>query len=77
MCYLRRIRIAIQPSLSVYVCNCNAIRERDARNAIDSGASTVKAVFDHCATRPQCAKCVCDIRQMIDDAQISMSMAAE
>jgi len=61
----------------VYVCNCNAIRERDAHAAIESGAATVKAVFDHAGCRPQCAKCVCDIREMIDNAQISLSMAAE
>ena len=61
----------------VYICNCNAIRERDARLAIQSGAATAKAVFDHAQCRPQCAKCVCDIRQMIDDCNISLSIAAE
>jgi len=61
----------------VYVCNCNAIRERDAQKAILSGAGTVKAVFDHCQSRPQCAKCVCDIRQMIDEVSASAQMAAE
>jgi bacterioferritin-associated ferredoxin len=65
------------PEIAVYVCNCNAIRERDAHAAIESGAGTVKAVFDHCQTRAQCAKCVCDIRQMIDDAGVTMAMAAE
>jgi len=69
--------LSLLPELAVYVCNCNAIRERDARNAIDCGAGTVKAVFDHCQTRPQCAKCVCDIREMIDDARITLAMAAE
>ncbi|MGA9659600.1 MAG: (2Fe-2S)-binding protein [Asticcacaulis sp.] len=61
----------------MYICNCNAIRERDARSAIEGGAVTVKAVFDHCSARPQCARCVCEIRDMIGDAQISLLMAAE
>ncbi|MDC7677366.1 (2Fe-2S)-binding protein [Asticcacaulis machinosus] len=61
----------------MYVCNCNAIRERDAKSAILSGASTPKAVFDHCQTRAQCAKCVCDIRQMIAEQQSVMAIAAE
>ncbi|MFT3997762.1 MAG: (2Fe-2S)-binding protein [Asticcacaulis sp.] len=61
----------------MYVCNCNAIRERDAQKAILSGANTVKAVFTHCQSRAQCAKCVCDIRQMIDDVSVSMQLAAE
>ncbi|WP_031229950.1 bacterioferritin-associated ferredoxin [Asticcacaulis sp. YBE204] len=61
----------------MYVCNCNAIRERDAQKAIMCGAATVKAVFDHCQTRAQCAKCVCDIRQMIDDVSATVRLAAE
>ena len=61
----------------MYVCNCNAIRERDALLAISNGAATPKAVFDHAQCRPQCAKCVCDIRQMIDEASIGLSIAAE
>ena len=61
----------------MYVCNCNAIRERDARLAISSGASTPKQVFDHAGCRPQCAKCVCEIREMIDEANMALSMAAE
>jgi bacterioferritin-associated ferredoxin len=50
----------------VYICNCNGIRERDVRAAIDSGALRPAEVFRHCAARPQCAKCVCDMRRMID-----------
>ena len=61
----------------VYICNCNAIRERDALAAIHAGAATPKAVFDHAQCRPQCAKCVCDIRQMIDDVSATVAMAAE
>jgi len=61
----------------VYVCNCNAIRQRQVHQAIAAGATTPKAVFDHAQCRPQCAKCVCEMREMIDDAQVSFGMAAE
>ncbi len=70
------IRIVIRDR-PVYVCNCNAIRERDALKAIQAGAATPRAVFDHAQCRPQCAKCVCDIRQMIDDANAGFAIAAE
>ena len=70
-------RVLIVSRFPVYVCNCNAIRERDALSAIQSGASTPKAVFDHCQGRAQCAKCVCDIRDMINEVSITMAMAAE
>ena len=61
----------------MYICNCNAIRERDARQAIANGAATPKAVFAHCGAKPQCAKCVCEMREMIDEQQQAMAIAAE
>jgi bacterioferritin-associated ferredoxin len=61
----------------VYVCNCNAIRERQVHQAIACGASTPKAIFAHAGCQAQCAKCVCEMRQMIDEAQVALKMAAE
>ncbi|MBW8880257.1 MAG: (2Fe-2S)-binding protein [Asticcacaulis sp.] len=61
----------------MYICNCNAIRERDVNIAISNGASTPKQVFDHAGCRPQCAKCVCEMRELIDDAQTAFRLAAE
>ncbi len=61
----------------MYVCNCNGIRERDVRAAIDQGASRPAEVFRHQGCRPQCAKCVCDMRCMIQDQQIALRYAAE
>ena len=49
----------------VYVCNCNGIRERDVRAALNQGAARPADVLRHCGGRLQCAKCVCDIRRMI------------
>jgi bacterioferritin-associated ferredoxin len=61
----------------MYVCNCNGIRERDARAAIDAGAGRPADVFRHCQAAPKCAKCVCDIRRMIEAARQSLRYAAE
>jgi bacterioferritin-associated ferredoxin len=61
----------------VYVCNCNGIREREVRAAIEAGATRPADVFRACASRPQCAKCVCDMRSMIDDSQEALRFAAE
>ena len=56
---------------------CKGIRERDALQVIESGAATVRQVFDGCGARPQCARCVCDIRDMLDQAECAMAIAAE
>ena len=55
----------VSPERLVYVCNCNGIRERDVRAALDQGAARPADVLRHCKGRLQCAKCVCDIRRMI------------
>lgn len=61
----------------MYVCNCNGIRERDVRAAIERGAERPAEVFRHCQGRAQCAKCVCDMRRMIDAYRALARIAAE
>jgi len=61
----------------LYVCNCNGIRERDVRAAIEQGASRPADVFRHAGAKPQCAKCVCDMRCMIQEQTVALSYAAE
>jgi bacterioferritin-associated ferredoxin len=61
----------------MYVCNCNGIRERDAHAAIEAGASRPADIFRHCQSRPQCAKCVCDMRRMIQCRGEALRHAAE
>jgi bacterioferritin-associated ferredoxin len=61
----------------MYVCNCNGIRERDARAAIAAGATKPVHIFKACDARPQCARCVCDMRQMLDEEREALRFAAE
>ena len=61
----------------MYVCNCNGIRERDVQKAIEAGAQRPADVFRHCQGAPQCAKCVCDMRCMIQASTESLRIAAE
>lgn len=61
----------------MYVCNCNGIREREVRAAIEAGASRPAEVFKACDARPQCARCVCDMKQMIDERCDVLRYAAE
>ena len=64
-------------SASLYVCNCNGIREREVRAAIDAGATRPADVFRHKGCQAQCAKCVCEMRQMIQDSAEALRYAAE
>ena len=61
----------------MYVCNCNGIREREVRAAIDNGASRPAEVFRACGSEPKCAKCVCEMRSMIEVQTQALRHAAE
>jgi len=61
----------------MYVCNCNGIRERDVQAAIEAGAGKPVEVFRHCQGAAQCAKCVCDMRSMIQASREALRIAAE
>ena len=53
----------------MFVCICNALREKELAAAAGGGARTVADVFRRCGRRPQCGKCLPDIAQMIEDAR--------
>lgn len=61
----------------MYVCNCNGIRERDVRIAIEQGATRAAEVFRHADCKPQCARCVCDMQCMVQETSQAMRHAAE
>lgn len=61
----------------VYVCNCNGLRRRDVATAIEAGAQRPRDVFARNQCEAQCAKCVCEMRQMIQDSREVFALAAE
>ena len=62
---------------TVYNCNCNGIRERDVARAIEAGAARPRDVFAHNGCQAQCAKCVCEMREMIQESRQAFALAAE
>ena len=61
----------------MYVCNCNGIREREVRSAIEAGATRPVEIFKAADCTPRCARCVCDMRRMIDESAEALRYAAE
>jgi len=61
----------------LYICNCNGLRQRDVALAIEAGATRPRDIFASNQCQAQCAKCVCEMRQMIQDSQQTYAMAAE
>lgn len=61
----------------MYVCNCNGLRRRDVAQAIDAGAQRPRDVFARHQCQAQCAKCVCEMREMIAETRQAFALAAE
>jgi len=61
----------------VYVCNCNGIRKREVRAAIAAGASRPAEIFKACDAAPQCARCVCEMREILQEQREALRYAAE
>ncbi|MDP1617242.1 bacterioferritin-associated ferredoxin [Phenylobacterium sp.] len=61
----------------MYVCNCNGIREREVRAAVAAGASRPSEIFKAYDAKPQCARCVCDMREYLQEQREALRYAAE
>jgi bacterioferritin-associated ferredoxin len=58
----------------MYICICNAIKEKQLNSAISQGAASVCETFQKLGCKPMCGKCVPDIRESLsqcDALQIS------
>ena len=53
----------------MYVCICNAIKDKEMSAAAGDDASTVADVFKRCGARPKCGKCLPDVAELIEQHQ--------
>ncbi len=60
----------------MYVCICNALKDRELAHAAGGDVRSVAEVFRRCGRRPQCGKCLPDVAQMIEDARRGETGAA-
>jgi bacterioferritin-associated ferredoxin len=51
----------------MYVCICNAIRERDFRNAGRRCAGDAEAIYAALGKKPQCGQCLEDAKSILRD----------
>jgi bacterioferritin-associated ferredoxin len=53
------------------VCVCNAIREREVRQAAQAGASCPSSAYQSLGRRPRCGQCFSFARQVIAEERAS------
>ncbi|WP_420136686.1 (2Fe-2S)-binding protein [Sphingomonas sp.] len=51
------------------VCHCNAIREREVREAARSGAQCPYSAYAALGRRPRCGQCIPFARELIAEEQ--------
>ena len=60
----------------MYICICQAIRDRDVDAAVRAGARRPADVFRACGKAPQCGSCACDMRRRIGETAAAEASAA-
>ena len=54
----------------MFVCICNALKDKELVEAAQGDVCNVAEVFKRCGRRPQCGKCLPDVADIIETVQI-------
>jgi bacterioferritin-associated ferredoxin len=52
---------------AMYVCLCNGITDREIKQSIREGASSLQDLHDNLGVASQCGQCACLTQQLLDD----------
>jgi len=52
---------------TMYVCICKDVTDADIKDAVDSGAKTLRDLYRSHGVGSQCGKCTCVAREVIRD----------
>jgi bacterioferritin-associated ferredoxin len=53
----------------MYVCLCHGLTTRDITHHARNGCGSVAGVYKQLGCRPQCGKCVKDVRRLVQGCQ--------
>jgi bacterioferritin-associated ferredoxin len=60
----------------MYICLCHGLTTRDITRHAQNGCGSVAGVYKRLGCRPQCGKCVPDVRRLVDGCQAAREAAA-
>jgi len=61
----------------MYVCLCKGVTDTQIRQAVDSGATSLRQVRQQLGVASQCGKCSCMAREILTSAVNEKTMADE
>ena len=62
--YCEALAIKIE-AITMIVCVCNAIREREVRQAARNGATCPNSAYRACGRKPRCGQCLPFAREIL------------
>ncbi|MFN8835328.1 MAG: bacterioferritin-associated ferredoxin [Betaproteobacteria bacterium] len=64
-------------SLAMYVCLCNAVTERQIREAVDEGVRSMRALRQQLGVASCCGRCAPYARQVLEETRACTASAAQ
>lgn len=52
----------------MYVCLCNGITDREIKQSIREGASSLQDLHDHLGVASQCGQCACLTQELLEQS---------
>jgi bacterioferritin-associated ferredoxin len=68
--------ITIRRGRLMYICICNAIREKDLRSAALCCSGDAEAVYNSLGRQPQCRQCLDEAGDILSEERSACRMAA-
>jgi len=59
-------------TITMYVCICKAVTDREIRSAVLDGATTVRALRKQLGCTGQCGKCKQQVREIRDETLVEL-----
>ncbi len=64
---LLKLKATFNNRTSMYVCVCNAVTDRDIKNLLSEGVSTVTEVMQCTGAGTRCGTCVAEITRLVEE----------
>ncbi len=61
----------------MYLCNCNGLTEREVHEALATGCRSAAQVYRCLGVKPQCGRCVQDVRGLVRGQGASAACAGK
>lgn len=59
----------------MYVCICHAVNDKQIKEAVGAGATSMRDLAKQLSVGTKCGKCVCDAKELLPSADAQKNVA--